>query len=503
MPASPWYARPFREPKTSMLVLLGALCALVPAIVMWGFTVDDALIPLRYAHHIGAGVGYRFNPTGPITDGVTPLPWAPLMVPLSFNDDLVVVLERVKLLGVLIWTVGGALLGRALAAKVRAAEAEDRGRVFALSVIALLTVALAFPIGAYAASGMETGVATTLATLAAISFDRPRRAAVLAGLVATFRPELLLWSIIVAAGAEIAAALSSAASLPEEDAARRPIVIGKRAALAVAVAALPFALCVVVRLVAFGRAAPLSLLAKPSDLHHGLIYAGAAALVVLTPILAFAPLTLIRRASPQAKTLAIAGFAHILVVVAVGGDWMPFARLMVPIAPSLALVFVDVGRVSHVAWTGARAFVAFSLGIAVAYSAAPAGRHVYETRRDLILSARTQLYRAHVIACADVGWVGAAAQPDAEIVDLGGVTDPTVAVLPGGHTSKSIDPSMLLDRNVDTILIYGQPRRVEGRLGSRALFKERYHLSDNININSPGRFYAVYERNKPGYQSDD
>jgi len=34
-----------------MLVLLGALCALVPAIVMWGFTVDDALIPLRYAHH--------------------------------------------------------------------------------------------------------------------------------------------------------------------------------------------------------------------------------------------------------------------------------------------------------------------------------------------------------------------------------------------------------------------------------------------------------------------
>ena len=32
---------------------------------MWGFTVDDALISVRYARHLAAGVGWRFNAGGP------------------------------------------------------------------------------------------------------------------------------------------------------------------------------------------------------------------------------------------------------------------------------------------------------------------------------------------------------------------------------------------------------------------------------------------------------
>jgi hypothetical protein len=31
---------------------------------MWGFTVDDALISVRYARHVAAGVGWRFDAAG-------------------------------------------------------------------------------------------------------------------------------------------------------------------------------------------------------------------------------------------------------------------------------------------------------------------------------------------------------------------------------------------------------------------------------------------------------
>ncbi len=464
MAVGAWYRR--------ALALAGAICALVPALAMWGFTVDDALISLRYAHHIASGAGYRFDAHGPPTDGVTPLPWAPLVVPLTSGADLVSALERVKAVGVVVWTVAGAALGHALS---RRAGGERTATIHA--GIGLVVVALAFPIGAWAASGMETGAATALATFAAVSFDRPRRAAIFAGLAATFRPELVVWSVTLASGAAIA---------------DRGPGRARRAATTAAIAFAPFALCAVVRLTVFGRAAPLAVLAKPSDLAHGVLYAAAASLVVLLPLLAFAPVAL-RRASPLAKTIATAALVHVLVVVAVGGDWMPYARLLVPVAPSLALVFVDLGRVAHPASTIGRALVAIVLGVVIALRAAPAGRHVHEARKHLIAEARPVLADAKVIAALDIGWVGAAT--DATIIDLAGLTDPAIAVLPGGHTSKAVDLGMLLDRNVDTIVVYGEPRIVEQRLLRTPLFREKFDAVATLSFGSQRlQRYDVYRR---------
>lgn len=469
MASGAWYGR--------ALALAGALVALVPALVMWGFTVDDALIPLRYARHLAAGSGYRFDLHGPPTDGVTPLPWAPLLVPFYALDpdggaDLVAALERVKVAGVVCWTAAGAALGHALA---RRAGGERRATAHA--ALALAIVALAFPIGAWAASGMETGAATALATLAAVSLERPRRAALLAGLAATLRPEMIVWSVLVAGGA----------ALVEQGPTR-----ARRVASNVAIAFTPFALCVLVRLVVFGRAAPLAVLAKPSDLQHGVVYAAAASVVVLLPVLAFAPFAL-RRASPIARTLVIAAAAHASVVAAVGGDWMPYARLVVPVAPSLALVFVDVGRVAHASSTAARSLVALALGIAVAVQAAPAGRHVHDARKALIAEARPALAGAKVVAALDVGWVGAATE--ARLVDLAGLTDPAIAVLPGGHTSKAVDLAMLLDRDVDTIIVYGEPRIVEQRLLRTPLFRERFEPTTTLTFGAQRtQRYDVYRR---------
>jgi hypothetical protein len=56
-----------------------------------------------------------------------------------------------------------------------------------------------------------------------------------------------------------------------------------------------------------------------------------------------------------------------------------------------------------------------------------------------------------VVAALDIGWLGAAT--DATIVDLAGLTDPVIAVLPGGHTSKAIPAALLDARKVDTIVL--------------------------------------------------
>lgn len=461
-----WYGR--------ALWLAGAACALVPALVMWGFTVDDALISLRYAHNLATGEGYRFSASGAVTDGVTPLPWPFVLAPLAAGD-LVTALERAKLLGLVSWTAAGVLVGGALARRT-AGDA----RAAAHAAVGLGIIALSFPIGAWAASGMETGVATALASASAVSFSRPKRAAALAGLAASLRPELVVWALVIAAGAALA----------HGGARGGPMARARAALLASAVAVGPFAACVAARLVAFGRPSPLAVAAKPSDCAHGAPYALAASVVVLTPLLVAAPLAL-RRASPLAKTLVLAFAAHALVVVAVGGDWMPYARLMVPVAPALAIAFVEIGAVAHLASSFARAAVALSVGVAVAATAAPKGRRVHEDRKDLIARARPVLGGARVIASLDVGWVGAAT--GAEIMDLAGLTDPTIAALPGGHTSKAVDVSMLLERGVDTVVVYGEPRLVERRLLAAPLFHERYAAVEVLPLGRTGR-YSIFRR---------
>lgn len=456
-----WYGR--------AAAVLGVVAALVPALWMWGFTVDDALISLRYAHHVASGAGYRFNALGPSTDGVTPLPWPFVLAPAVAEADLMAGLYRAKAFGIVAWALASGALGHALA---RRAGRQTWARV----AVGLVVVALAFPVGAWAASGMETGLATALVTLAAVSFDRPYRAACLAGLATTLRPELVPWAMTLAAFAALARA--GAHSLGR----------ARRAAVSVGIALVPFTACTLIRLLTFGRVAPLATLAKPSDLAHGLAYAGAAAIMVLTPPLVLAPVALFR-ASPLAKTLAIAFAVHAAVVIGVGGDWMPYARLMVPVAPSLVLVFVDLR--AHVVSSALRTVAAIALGLFLLVRTAPAGRHVFPDRRELVERARPVLADAHVVAALDIGWVGATT--NATIIDLAGLTDPTIAILPGGHTSKAVDLGMLLDRNVDTIVIYGEPRIVERRLLASSLFQERFELAETIAFGQ-GQRYRFYRR---------
>src|ERR1700722_14950003 len=172
-------------------LIAGALAAAVPAWWMWGFTVDDALISVRYARHLLAGVGWRFDTQGPVTDGVTPLPWPLLLVPLAGGGALTVLL-RAKVLGLLAWVAASAALGAATG-RVTGAPRWARAGV-------LTTLALSVPVAAHAVSGMETGLAMALATFAVLAARRPALAAILAGSAAALRPEMAVWASVLAFG---------------------------------------------------------------------------------------------------------------------------------------------------------------------------------------------------------------------------------------------------------------------------------------------------------------
>jgi hypothetical protein len=342
------------------------------------------------------------------------------------------------------------------------------------------------PVAAHAVSGMETALATALATFAVVSHGRPLLAALLAGLAASLRPELAPWGVVVAVGF----ARPSGAT---------------RAAVAAALALGPFAACALVRVLAFGRPAPLALLAKPSDVSHGLVYAAAAFVVCVTPMLAAAPIAA-RRAGPPAYVPLLAAAAHMVVVVAVGGDWMPYARLLVPIAPGLAYAAALAGVHARGWAVAARCVLALAAGLGTWIVSAPDGRHVGADRARLVHEAAPYLAGANSIATVDVGWVGAAT--DAHVVDCAGVTDPDIAVLPGGHTSKRVDLAMLLGRKVDRVVLLAKPngpdwrratyaRVVEARLAAEPLFEEKLEPIGFVRLGSTSLGYFVFATRPP------
>jgi hypothetical protein len=403
---------------------------------MWGFTVDDALISVRYARHLAAGLGWRFDAGGPSTDGVTPLPWPLLLLPLARGEPLLV-LAHAKALGLLAWGAAGAGLGDAFG-RVEGAPRWARAA-------ALAALALSVPVAAHAVSGMETSVAMALATGAVLRARRPVAAAGLAGLAAALRPEMAPWAAVVAVGLTWLARRSAV-----------HVVLAGVTALA------PFAACALVRLVAWGRPAPLALMAKPSDAEHGLVYVGAACVVTLVPVLVVAPVAL--RRSPVALVIVLAAAAHLLAIVAVGGDWMPYARLVVPIVPSLAWAALLLSVRAHPAATAARAVLALGAGLFFVLRGGTDGRRVGADRAALVAAAAPALASSHRVAALDAGWVGAAT--DGDVIDLAGVTDPEIAALPGGHTSKHVDGQLLLERDADSLLLYAPSGLPGGALGS-------------------------------------
>lgn len=465
----------------------GALIATawaLPAVAwFWGFSVDDAFIPARVAAHLLAGQGPSFQPGGPVTDAVTPLGfahWAAILArAVGSGPSTLAVLEVNRAAGAVAWLAAAALLGRELARVPGAGRRELSWAWIALGS--------SVPLAAWAGSGLETPWVTLLATGALVTARGrsgtghgaslpagPRRspwaADLCAGLAAAWRPEMLLWAAVLTLTRRWSAGCR-----------------GRVAAFALCLG--PAALVAAVRWTYFGRPTPLSLLAKEPDLAHGVRYAlGALALSGPWWLLAARGSFRRGRAGTWQPGLLPALGAQVLAVLLAGGDWMPFYRLVVPVLPGVILAGTlvaarDRTRASkrRVAWgTHLRGSITLAAGMLLAFGHGDAARRVMERRLAVIDQARPLLAERQVIAAVDVGWLGAAA-PAATLLDLAGVTDPRVAALPGGHTTKRISAGMLSERDVDALVflaLAGQPAEewalapfrygVEGRLAPAA-----------------------------------
>jgi hypothetical protein len=400
-------------------VALGLLLAWLPLALFWGFTVDDALISARVAANLARGIGHRFNLDAPLVDAVTPLGYAWLLAPLSAGDVLVAH-RAARLLGAAAWLGAAGWLGAQIALC-----GERRARFAPLAVLAVSA-----PVAAWASSGMETGLVTALATFA---LGRFALAPLLAGLAAAWRPELLPWALVLGAGSAIA---------------RRPGAASAIAGLALALA--PTLGVALARQLLFGSPTPLAAIAKPSDLTHGAAYALGALLFTGAPLLLLAPWTL--RALPgHARALLAAIGVHFLALVVAGGDWMVLYRLAVPVLPGMLLVAAAISERAPGWATALRTSLAVVSALTLWLLQWPAARSVTQHRSELIARARPELAGAARVAAVDVGWVGAASE--AHVVDLAGVTDPSIARLPGTHTSKRIPDSLLRAQRVDAAVL--------------------------------------------------
>ena len=178
---------------------------------------------------------------------------------------------------------------------------------------------------------------------------------------------------------------------------------------------------------------------------------------------------------------------------------MPYARLFVPVVPTLIVVHLqtckDLARRLVLAPIGARD----RRSPRGCSTAGPRGRDVMRDRDALVLRASPVLAGARVVAAVDIGWVSAV--HEGPIVDLAGLTDPDIAALPGGHTSKRVSASMLLDRGVDTVVLYTEhdlyAHAVAVRLARDPLFVARFAEVESLPLGDQGAGYVVFKRRVP------
>jgi hypothetical protein len=450
--------------------LAGALAAAFGIAGAWGFSVDDALISARVAAHLWQGLGYRFNVPGPIVDCVTPLGWAFLLAPVA-GAGAWQGMTWASLAGGALWVGAGAALGRSCSD--RCSGVRRWGMAIAL--------ASCLPLAAWAVSGMETPLVMALGVAALAS---SRRGAACAGIAAALRPELLPWAVTLSLGSSLA---------------RRDSPAGKATALVLAV--LPAIAVACARKLSFGSATPLAVFAKPSDFEHGLRYALGSLLLSGLPYLLLAPRAW-RQLGPAEWALGAALSVHWFVLLGIGGDWMPFWRLAMPVFPGVLVLGAALAERSSGLANALRLALVVACGALLQLAKGPETRAVRGERARLMAMVSPLLQGAERVASVDVGWVGAAGPY--QIVDLAGVTDPEVAYLSGGHTSKRLPVDFLERRDVDALVLLLAPdsgapgtsprfaRPVESRvLGLRGA--DRFEPVGRVPLN-PHQDYLVLRR---------
>ncbi|MDD9945667.1 MAG: hypothetical protein OXU20_31780 [Myxococcales bacterium] len=423
-------------------VIAGLACA-------WPYTVDDAYIVGRYAHNLAHGHGYTMNPGQAPSDGLTGPLWVlPGALAALLGADPVQALK---------W-LGGLCTGLSALIVMRRQRRRRLGDLAAPIAAALYVTQ---PTTAtWAVAGLGTGAAALLIVLAAgtprgTRVDAPVRwpSMVAAATVGWLRPEMLP----VVAVMVLLPALAS----------RKP----QRRALAWYGGGLFVGLSAIVgfRLTCFGDALPLSVRAKPAELSNGVEYV----LRALPWLTGGGGLWLVACAYRWGRSrdrLSVVGLvAGVMCIALAGGDWMPGFRLFAPLIPVYAgLAGIGFARAYG---KGRRTGALLSLALAVAIPSVdwalrlPQLRNAAEGRRVALELAHELRARGRSMALVDIGLLTYAS--GLPTLDLGGITDPQIGDLPGGHLDKRLPEALLREQAPDLIVLHARsPPRVseQGRL---------------------------------------
>jgi hypothetical protein len=455
-------------------------------VIAWPYTVDDAFIVARYASRWAAGLGYTMN-HGPPTDGVTGPAWTALLA-LGAHVGL----DPVDV------AKGAGLGAAALVAGLVVAKLRGRALGRYPATWALLALAAQTTLSVWCVAGLETGVAALFATLVALETTGPKepRGAVVGIAVAALawlRPDL--------------APFAAVQLLATFAAARRQGAVALSIGLAGAISMIAF------RLALFGHPLPLSFFAKGGDVGHGVVYVFGGVLLctggggVLLASLGAS------RGGAGDRYLAIALLAHLAAVALTSGDWMPGYRLLAPVVPSYVLLAAQGVRLGQIEPRRGRLLL-LAAALAVAVPAAdlavvlPIARRSGELRQASATVVTTALHRRHCgsVATVDVGYL--AYRGGLTVVDLGGLTEPAVARLPGGHLDKVVGPGFLAARDPDCVLLHssvaplvdelGRLRHYDGFPVEERLVRDpwlwaRYRVEDVIRY-APRYHYALLTR---------
>lgn len=293
--------------------------------LIWDDVTDDAYISFRYVERWVSGEGLTFNPGERVEGFSNPL-WVGLLAGVRWLLPTVEIADAARVLGLAAAVV--ALLTIAAALK-----RSNPGRESLAVTYAAIILALSPGFHVYATAGLETPLLGVLVTLAvyyslADTFASRLRAAACLALAAVCRPEAALYCLLW--------------WLFTNGLRRLRITPGSELAVMVTLGA-PFLVYEAFRVLYFGELLPNTFLAKPPGIFGGVFGLGyllqwaialGAPLLLVVWRLRSAPL------EPEAKRFLMASggpiLAATLFVVYSSGDWMPFGRFLVPVAPVLA-----------------------------------------------------------------------------------------------------------------------------------------------------------------------
>lgn len=417
-------------------LVFAALALTTLGAAAWPFTIDDAFIVARYATRIAQGLGYSYEHGAP-SDGVTgPLWLLPLVLAAGVGAAPVTVAKWLSL-------VAGTIAVILVMARTNRVAGGPRSS-WIVPLVACSSIALV----AWSVAGLETGVATLCATgLALEATARPKGRGVAAGLclaaLAWLRPELLPF------GAALGVALAF------RDRRSAVVLAGLGLFGVVSVAAFRFSL--------FDHFLPMTASAKPPLLGPGLDYVWRALLLPRSLVLVVLLGLAVVRGGTSSRVLVLALVVHACAVVLVGGDWMPGRRLFAPVVPTLALA-VALGLRSTMARRPALVLaLCGALAITGGLELVPELRALraagaLQTRQIPALSALVCGARGPV-ALIDLGALSYAC-PKQTFIDLGGLTEPTIAYARGPHLDKQVDEAWLRARAPGMVVLHSreQPR---------------------------------------------